>query len=63
MIHPLPMTSLSEFLSRAAIGPIPGAITIGAGVIFHATWLIFAIETLRYDRLNWNKRSSNNGGD
>jgi uncharacterized membrane protein len=63
IIHPVPMTSLGEFLSRAAIGPIPGMITIGAGVIFHVTWLIFALATLRCDQLDWKKRSSNNGGD
>lgn len=62
IIHPVPMTSLEDFLDRAAVGPIPGAVTIGAGIIFHITWLIFAAETLRYDRLEWNRRVSKNDG-
>ena len=60
IIHPVPMTSLGDFLDRAAVGPIPGVVTIGAGMIFHITWLVFAVVTLRYDRLDWNRRSSNN---
>jgi uncharacterized membrane protein len=62
IIHPVPMTSLGEFLDRAAIGPISGAVTIGAGMIFHISWLIFAVATLRHDQLDWNRRSSNGGG-
>ena len=59
-IHPLPLTSVGELWDRAAIGPIPGAITIGAGVLFHAAWMIFAAATLRSDRLDWKKRDSDN---
>ncbi len=57
-IHPEPLTSLDEFTERAAVGPIPGEYVILAGVLFHASWVIFAIVTLRLDQIFRRKRQS-----
>ena len=48
-IHPVPLTSLAELWERAAIGPVPGALVIAAGVIFHGGWALFAIVTWRIE--------------
>jgi uncharacterized membrane protein len=48
-IHPAPLATLSEILQRAAIGPIPGGFVIAAGVLFHASWAIFALVTYRIE--------------
>jgi len=57
-IHPVPLTSLSEAFARAAIGPIPGGLVMLAGVFFHASWVVFAIVTLRLDRFHREHRQS-----
>jgi len=31
MVHPAPVTSLAEFVGRAAIGPVPGVLILAAG--------------------------------
>ncbi|MHA7776515.1 DUF2270 domain-containing protein [Roseibium sp. M-1] len=49
-IHPVPLTSFAEAFQRAAIGPIPGWFVILAGLVFHTSWVVFAIYTLRLDR-------------
>lgn len=56
IVHPQPMASFSEILDRAAIGPIPGIVTVGGGIIFHLAWMTFAAITLHYDRKNWSTR-------
>ena len=50
MIHPVPLTSLSEFFARATIGPVPGQIVLLCGLIFHATWMTIAFRTYRSRR-------------
>jgi uncharacterized membrane protein len=47
LIHPVPVASLQEFWTRAAIGPIPGQLVLLAGLAFHATWIMIAIATYR----------------
>ncbi len=49
-IHPSPIASLDEFWMRTAIGPLPGAVNLGVGVLFHATWIGLAIWSRRLDR-------------
>jgi uncharacterized membrane protein len=61
IIHPVPIASLDQLWDRAAIGPIPGAITILAGAIFHVTWILFAFLTLQRDERDWRKRSQRDG--
>lgn len=40
-LHPTPVTSLAEFISRSAIGPIPGVVMLAIGLIYNGA--IFAI--------------------
>jgi uncharacterized membrane protein len=49
-IHPAPIESLDEFWMRTAIGPLPGAVNLGVGVLFHATWIFLAAWSRRLDR-------------
>lgn len=48
-IHPTSLVSASQFLDRAAIGPIPGSAVILAGLAFHLGWVAFALITYRYE--------------
>lgn len=57
-IHPVPLSNFSDALSRASIGPIPGAWVILAGVSFHLGWVVFAIVTLRLDQNYRRQRKS-----
>jgi uncharacterized membrane protein len=49
-IDPTPITSLSELVQRASLGPIPGELILLGGVIFTVGWITFAIVTLFLDR-------------
>ena len=57
-IHPTPMTALSEVWQRAAIGPIPGGWVVAAGVLFHASWAVFALVTYRIEVASRRERRS-----
>jgi uncharacterized membrane protein len=48
-IHPVPLANFADLFERAAIGPIPGAIVIAAGILFHGGWAVFAFVTLRIE--------------
>jgi uncharacterized membrane protein len=48
-IHPTPLAALSEVWQRAAIGPLPGTWVVAAGVLFHASWALFALLTFRIE--------------
>jgi uncharacterized membrane protein len=49
-IHPTPAGTLGAFLQRAAVGPLPGWVVVLAGVVFHGTWIVLALVTLRIER-------------
>jgi uncharacterized membrane protein len=57
-IHPDPMTTFSEVWERAAIGPIPGTLVVLAGVLFHASWVVFAYATWRVELADRRERKS-----
>ena len=57
-IHPEPLISLSQAFERASIGPIPGALVMLAGLVFHLSWVIFAFVTLRLDQAYREQRKS-----
>ncbi|MGY3603368.1 MULTISPECIES: DUF2270 domain-containing protein [unclassified Bradyrhizobium] len=57
-IHPAPLTTLAEVWERAAIGPIPGILVVLAGVLFHASWAIFALVTYRVETTSRRERQS-----
>jgi uncharacterized membrane protein len=49
-IHPDAVTSWSEFVERAAIGPLPGTLVVLAGVVFHGAWVAVAVVTWRIEQ-------------
>ena len=49
-IHPVPLVGLTDVLERAAIGPIPGAVVVTAGFLFHGGWAAFAYVTLQIEK-------------
>jgi uncharacterized membrane protein len=49
-IHPTAATSFAEFLDRAAIGPIPGVWVVLAGIVFHGSWVVIGLVTLRIEQ-------------
>lgn len=50
VIHPVPITSFYELLTRASIGPIAGSIVLLAGIAFHGGWVCLAFLTLKGGR-------------
>jgi uncharacterized membrane protein len=57
-VHPVPLTSTSELWARAAIGPIPGAVVVMAGLLFHLGWAAFAVATLQSEKRSRRRRQS-----
>ena len=49
-IHPADVSSVAEFVDRAAVGPLPGWSVLLAGVIFHGVWVAIAVTTLQVER-------------
>ena len=49
-IHPVPVPDWSEFLARAAIGPIPGIYVVLAGVAFHGGWIFVALHSFLIEK-------------
>ena len=45
-LFPQPASNLAEFLSRSAIGPIPGNFVLGFGILYYCLMLLLAIGTL-----------------
>ncbi|MEO8242168.1 MAG: DUF2270 domain-containing protein [bacterium] len=50
MVHPTGVRSLHDFVTRADIGPIPGELVLGMGVIYVLTWIGLAIWITGVDR-------------
>lgn len=50
LIHPTPIATFDQLWARATIGPVPGAVVILCGVLFHATWITIAVRTYRSRR-------------
>jgi len=49
IIHPTPLTSVTELFERMAIGPFPGALMLALGVIFHSAWIALVFWTYKLD--------------
>lgn len=58
MVHPVGVTSVQEFVTRADIGPIPGALVLMAGVVYILTGVALAVWITREDA----RRSRERGG-
>jgi uncharacterized membrane protein len=54
----VPLVTLADLWERAAIGPIPGALVVIAGVLFHAGWAVLAFATLRIEIVARHQRQS-----
>lgn len=50
LVHPAPIASLDELWARAAIGPVPGMLMLGLGLLFYALLLTLALWSLHLDR-------------
>lgn len=48
-VHPTPMQSLDQALSRADVGPLPGEVIVLVGVIYVISWSVIAIWSYRVD--------------
>jgi uncharacterized membrane protein len=57
-IHPTPISSLSELVQRASLGPIPGEVVLLGGVLFSGGWIAFAMMTFFLDRAKHGARPS-----
>jgi len=51
VIHPTPVSSAGELLTRMAVGPFPGWAILAIGVVFHGAWIGLAIRTYHLDKL------------
>lgn len=49
-IHPTPLERWAQVVPRAAVGPIPGEVVLGLGVLFYGFWIGFAVVTYLIDR-------------
>lgn len=58
MVHPAPVTSLAEFVGRAAIGPVPGALILLAGAGYISTLAGLALWVARRDAAKGRGRSA-----
>ncbi|HEY0739465.1 MAG TPA: DUF2270 domain-containing protein [Herpetosiphonaceae bacterium] len=55
-IHPIRTTDIAIILDRAAIGPFPGVVVIGVGVLFNALLTLLALATSgRFSRFTSNE--------
>ncbi|MEM7443963.1 MAG: DUF2270 domain-containing protein [Pseudomonadota bacterium] len=50
IIHPGPLDSMAQLYERASVGSIPGQYVLLAGLLFHGTWITFALVTLAIDK-------------
>jgi uncharacterized membrane protein len=49
-IHPAPLRTMDEIWARAAIGMLPGQMVLLIGALWHMSWILLAILTLRQQR-------------
>lgn len=60
-VHPAPVQTLSDFVERARIGPMPGAVVLGIGVIYILTWSGLAVWSWNGDRRRASQRRGRGG--
>lgn len=61
IVHPTPLGSWGEMLSRMTVGPIPGAGVCGFLLAFHAAWIILAIRVKILDERKHARRDGVSG--
>lgn len=57
VVHPEPLQSTAELLSRATIGPIPGVLVLGFGAFYCTSWGLIALWSARSDAERARQRS------
>jgi uncharacterized membrane protein len=50
VIHPTPLTGFAQLYERAAIGPVSGQVVLIVGLLFHSSWALLALLTLRNEQ-------------
>jgi uncharacterized membrane protein len=50
LLHPVPVESWPQFVSRSALGPIPGWVMVVVGVVYNGALLVIGIATARLTR-------------
>jgi len=58
LVHPAPVEDVSQFVERAAIGPVPGSLVLGLGVFYVVTWAAIAIWSARTDARKFHHTTS-----
>ncbi|MXN67089.1 DUF2270 domain-containing protein [Stappia sp. GBMRC 2046] len=61
IVHPIPLTSMDQFMRRADVGPIPGEVMIAMGAIYVAAWCAMAVWSEWDDRKRFGDRPSVTG--
>jgi uncharacterized membrane protein len=57
-IHPEVAAHYGELIDRAAIGPIPGWVVLGCGLVYNLGWIVLAVSTYWLDRRAHGSRPS-----
>ena len=60
-IHPTPAATLADFSARAAIGPIPGWLVLGFGLVYTLSWAGFAVRGYVQDHQKHGPRGRSSG--
>ena len=60
IVHPGPLTNISQLYERAAIGPLSGQIVLGFGIAYCLLWTVVAIWSWRDDLQRATQRQSGN---
>ena len=61
VVHPTPLTSASQLVERAAIGPVSGHYILGFGALYCLTWGVIALLSWNDDRNRAGSRSVRSG--
>jgi len=61
-VHPEPITTITELPARAALGPIPGWVVLGIGVLYNSALIVFALATYRLDNRKHRERGAESMG-
>lgn len=56
-VHPIPISSLDDLWSRAAVGPLPGQLLVLCGLVFYSVLAVLAISTHLLDRAKHRDRT------
>ena len=61
VVHPGPLTEMSQLTLRADVGPIPGELVLGLGALYCASWIAIAIWSWRDDAKRAQRRRESSG--